>query len=90
MAVKTTKEDVPQKEVGDLLAEMRIMQQIGPHPNVVTLLGVAVEKGKYWRLRVKNCKSNLRFLCYCLLRDLDLDFQFWMKSKATKEGNEPI
>ena len=46
VAVKTTKDDVPQKEVGDLLAEMRIMQQIGPHPNVVTLLGVAVEKGK--------------------------------------------
>ncbi len=46
VAVKTAKEGAPQKEVGDLLQEMRIMQQIGPHPNVVALLGVCVEKGQ--------------------------------------------
>lgn len=45
MAVKTAKEGAPQKEVGDLLQEMKIMQTIGPHPNVVTLLGIAVESG---------------------------------------------
>lgn len=52
VAVKTAKEDAPQKEVGDLLQEMRIMQQIGPHPNVVTLLGVAVEKGEKNKLYI--------------------------------------
>ena len=31
--------------MGDLLQEMMIMQQVGPHPNVVTLLGVCVEQG---------------------------------------------
>ena len=46
VAVKTAKEDAPQKEVGDLLQEMRIMQTIGPHPNVVAMLGVCVEKGE--------------------------------------------
>ncbi len=45
VAVKAAKENAPQKEVGDLLQEMMIMQQIGPHPNVVTLLGVCVEQG---------------------------------------------
>ena len=45
VAVKTAKEGAPQKEVGDLLQEMRIMQDIGPHPNVVAMLGVCVETG---------------------------------------------
>ena len=45
VAVKTTKEAAPEKEVSDLLQEMKIMQQVGTHPNVVTLLGVCVEKG---------------------------------------------
>lgn len=47
VAVKTAKEGAPQKEVGDLLQEMKIMQTIGPHPNVVTLLGIAVESEPY-------------------------------------------
>jgi hypothetical protein len=46
VAVKAAKENAPQKEVSDLLQEMMIMQQIGPHPNVVTLLGVCVEQGE--------------------------------------------
>ena len=29
----------------DLLQEMQIMQKIGHHPNVVTLLGVSIDKG---------------------------------------------
>ena len=45
VGVKAAKDNAPQKEVGDLLQEMMIMQQIGPHPNVVTLLGVCVEQG---------------------------------------------
>ena len=46
VGVKAAKDNAPQKEVGDLLQEMMIMQQIGPHPNVVTLLGVCVEQGE--------------------------------------------
>ncbi len=45
VAVKTTKEKAPDKEKTDLLQEMQIMQKIGHHPNVVTLLGVSIEKG---------------------------------------------
>ena len=47
VAVKTSKEGAPQHVVGDLLQEMRIMQTIGPHPNVVAMLGVCVEKEPY-------------------------------------------
>ena len=46
VAVKTTKEKAPDKEKSDLLQEMQIMQKIGHHPNVVTLLGVTIDKGK--------------------------------------------
>jgi serine/threonine protein kinase len=46
VAVKTTKEKAPDKEKSDLLQEMQIMQKIGHHPNVVTLLGVSIDKGK--------------------------------------------
>ena len=46
VGVKAAKDNAPQKEVGDLLQEMMIMQQVGPHPNVVTLLGVCVEQGE--------------------------------------------
>jgi serine/threonine protein kinase len=46
VAVKTTKENAPEKEKLDLLQEMKVMQTIGHHPNVVTLLGVCTEKGK--------------------------------------------
>lgn len=45
VAVKTTKEKAPDKEKSDLLQEMQIMQKIGHHPNVVTLLGVTIDKG---------------------------------------------
>jgi hypothetical protein len=31
--------------VEDLLLEMNIMKEIGPHPNVVTLLGVSTQQG---------------------------------------------
>ena len=47
VAVKTTKEKAPDKEKTDLLQEMQIMQKIGHHPNVVTLLGVSIDKGKF-------------------------------------------
>jgi len=47
VAVKTTKEKAPDKEKSDLLQEMQIMQKIGHHPNVVTLLGVSIDKEPY-------------------------------------------
>lgn len=69
MAVKTSKENAPEKEKSDLLQEMHIMQQIGvgaPHPNVVTLLGVCTEKGYK--------KPAHRFHLRALLTDNCYDF----------------
>jgi len=47
VAVKTVKENSAQKEVDDLIQEMKIMQEIGSHPNVVTILGVCTEQEPY-------------------------------------------
>jgi len=47
VAVKTVKENSAQREVEDLIQEMKIMQEIGPHPNVVTILGVCTEQEPY-------------------------------------------
>jgi len=47
VAVKTVKENSAQREVDDLIQEMKIMQEIGPHPNVVTILGVCTEQEPY-------------------------------------------
>jgi len=45
VAVKTSKENAPEKEKSDLIQEMKIMQQIGgTHPNIVTLLGICTDK----------------------------------------------
>lgn len=52
VAVKTVKEGASVREREDLLRELGIMQQLGAHPNVVTLLGCCTEKGK--------CKVHLR------------------------------
>ena len=46
VAVKTVKEGASIREREDLLREMAIMQQLGAHPNVVTLLGCCTDKGK--------------------------------------------
>lgn len=48
VAVKTVKENSSQREVEDLIEEMKIMQEIGPHANVVTILGVCSEQEPYW------------------------------------------
>lgn len=47
VAVKTVKENAAQREVDDLIQEMKIMQEIGPHPNVVTILGVCSDQEPY-------------------------------------------
>jgi serine/threonine protein kinase len=44
--VKTVKEGASSHEKEDLLRELEIMQQLGSHANVVTLLGCCTEKGK--------------------------------------------
>jgi len=44
VAVKTVKENASPSDVEDLLLEMNIMKEIGPHPNVVTLLGVSTQQ----------------------------------------------
>ncbi|KAL1131377.1 hypothetical protein AAG570_010994 [Ranatra chinensis] len=47
VAVKTVKEGASQREKEDLLRELGIMQDLGAHPNVVTLLGCCTEKEPY-------------------------------------------
>ena len=39
-------ENAAQREKDDLVQEMKIMQEIGSHPNVVTILGVCTEQGE--------------------------------------------
>jgi serine/threonine protein kinase len=50
VAVKTVKEGASSREKEDLLRELEIMQQLGSHANVVTLLGCCTEKGKIFVL----------------------------------------
>lgn len=45
VAVKMVKEDAASREREDLIRELSIMQHLGSHPNVVTLLGCCTEKG---------------------------------------------
>lgn len=45
VAVKTIKESASQKEKQELLHEIYIMQKIGTHPNVVTILACCTEQG---------------------------------------------
>lgn len=47
VAVKTVKEGASAREKEDLVRELEIMQQLGNHPNVVTLLGCCTEEGKH-------------------------------------------
>ncbi|KAJ9591736.1 hypothetical protein L9F63_001672, partial [Diploptera punctata] len=47
VAVKTVKEGASNREKEDLLRELEIMQQLGSHANVVTLLGCCTEKEPY-------------------------------------------
>lgn len=49
VAVKMVKEDAASREREDLIRELSIMQHLGSHPNVVTLLGCCTEKGKRTR-----------------------------------------
>ena len=61
VAVKTSKENAPEKEKTDLLQEIQIMQQVGAtHPNIVTLLGVCTEKGISYCHNHKQVVSVLR------------------------------
>lgn len=46
VAVKMVKEDAASREREDLIRELSIMQHLGSHPNVVTLLGCCTEKGE--------------------------------------------
>lgn len=47
VAVKSIKETASQKEKQELLHEIYIMQKIGTHPNVVTLLACCTEQGEF-------------------------------------------
>jgi len=50
VAVKMVKEDAASREREDLIRELSIMQHLGSHPNVVTLLGCCTEKGMIRRI----------------------------------------
>lgn len=47
VAVKTVKEGAGEKEHKEFIKELEIMQQIGSHPNIVTLLGCCTDHGNY-------------------------------------------
>ncbi|XP_050419829.1 fibroblast growth factor receptor 3-like [Adelges cooleyi] len=47
VAVKMVKENAATREREDLIGELSIMQHLGSHPNVVTLLGCCTEKEPY-------------------------------------------
>ncbi|KAK9298699.1 hypothetical protein QLX08_008065 [Tetragonisca angustula] len=48
VAVKTVKEGASEREKEDLVRELKIMQQLGSHPNVVTLLGCCTEQEPHY------------------------------------------
>ena len=50
------------KELEDLVLESNIMKEIGPHPNVVTILGVCTEQGKpqFDEFLVVECRISLK------------------------------
>ncbi|XP_076327392.1 tyrosine kinase receptor Cad96Ca-like [Tachypleus tridentatus] len=48
VAVKTVKERSSSKDKKDLLKELQIMQELGRHPNVVTILGCCTEQEPYY------------------------------------------
>jgi len=45
VAVKSVKDGASAKEKQEILHEMAIMQQLGPHPNVVALIGCCTQQG---------------------------------------------
>ena len=53
VAVKTFKDGATSKEKQELLREMKIMQQLGPHANVVALLGCCTEAGTVYSIQFK-------------------------------------
>lgn len=70
VAVKTVKEGASEREKQDLVRELQIMQRVGSHPNVVTLLGCCTEQGEHFIFRTtsdqklsnnKNKKPFLQF-----------------------------
>ncbi|KAG6459669.1 hypothetical protein O3G_MSEX011516 [Manduca sexta] len=63
VAVKTIKETASQKEKQELLHEIYIMQKIGTHPNVVTLLACCTEQEPYLLImEYVMCGKLLAFL----------------------------
>uniref|UniRef100_A0ABD2W0Q1 receptor protein-tyrosine kinase n=1 Tax=Trichogramma kaykai TaxID=54128 RepID=A0ABD2W0Q1_9HYME len=48
VAVKTVKEGASEREKEDLVRELEIMQKVGSHPNVVTLLGCCTEQEPHY------------------------------------------
>lgn len=58
VAVKSIKETASQKEKQELLHEINIMQKIGTHPNVVTILACCTEQGNYFTTETLSLNYN--------------------------------
>lgn len=56
VAVKAVKEGATEKEHKEFIKELEIMQQIGSHPNIVTLLGCCTDQGNYFAV----CRSPFK------------------------------
>lgn len=64
VAVKGVKDGAGAKERGDLLRELGIMQHLGQHPNVVTLLGCCTQQGEAFPGNI-NCAFLIGNICVC-------------------------
>lgn len=65
VAVKMVKEDAASREREDLIRELGIMQHLGSHPNVVTLLACCTEKGTPSIRLPRVFRSTLSGVNYC-------------------------
>jgi len=68
VAVKMVKEGAASREKEDLIRELNIMQHLGSHPNVVTLLACCTEKGEHVRFSccMKRTGKTIRFVRHVL------------------------
>lgn len=72
VAVKTIKDGAGSKERDELLKELAIMQKMGSHPNVVTLLGCCTDKGNFCN-NIQFCFYYLNLLWNHIYRTISTD-----------------
>ncbi|XP_059477417.1 tyrosine kinase receptor Cad96Ca-like [Neocloeon triangulifer] len=84
VAVKSTKAGAGEREKSDLLRELAIMQQLGSHPNVVTLLGCCTEQEPH--LLIMEYVMYGKLLAF--LRDHRTRRDFLQFSSSDDDGGE--